>query len=201
MQPQTELANAEGAASANSAGGSARGSNERDLIETFNLRQVGEGLAKNSYAAGSSAGQTIEVETDRQRREPYEDPMVDKDYVDAKAEATRAQNDARFSQVMSRLETLSMKLETATLHMPTTSSMFGTAAASVIAIIGLGVAILAFGGDRFDGGMGAASITMDQAISARETANRNAERLDDVDKKLDVLIDLMRVDRGRENPS
>ena len=61
-----------------------------------------------------------------------------KDYVDLKIEASLAKIEARLSV------------------MPTTGAMLMTAFTSSVAIVGLILAVLSFGGDRFDSGIGLA---------------------------------------------
>lgn len=101
-------------------------------------------------------------------------------YVDLKADVTRAQNDARFAEVLARLD-----------KMPSVWAMGGMFVASTFAVIGALLAFLAYGGDRFDGGMSAASVSLQQAEEARKLAKETNTRMDDLDKKLGTLIDLM----------
>ena len=131
------------------------------------------------------------------------DAMVDKDYIDAKADAVRAQNDARFAEVMSHLDAAAARVDAATAHIPTTATMIGTAAATGIAVVGLIIGILAFGGDRFDGGIGYSAVSIQQAVGAQRLAAENAVQLEkseaknekrfrELGEKLDVLTDLLR---------
>lgn len=115
-----------------------------------------------------------------------------KDYVDAKTDATRFQNDARFAEVIARLD----KVPSLWQLIATVGSVGLTV---LVALVGTFLAVVQFGGDRFDGGMSAASVSVNQAIEARDTAQKNAERInqmdqkvDDVDRKLDVLINILK---------
>lgn len=120
-----------------------------------------------------------------------EAPMVDKDYVDAKVGEMRAQNDARFAEVISKLDVASVKMTAASEHMPTTSGMIASAAGAVVATVGLIVAIWAFAGDRFDGGMSAASVSVQQAVEAQNLATENAAKMKEIQGDLDTIIKLL----------
>lgn len=88
---------------------------------------------------GGNGGSSVDEETQR--------------YIDAKTEATRAQNDARFSEVINNIARLSDKID----GMPSAKSQIVSTVATGFAIfLGL-IAILAFAGDRFDGGMSAST--------------------------------------------
>ena len=131
----------------------------------------------------------------REAAGPEERWIADRAYVDAKAEATRAQNDARFAEILARLD-----------RMPSNWSMAGMIAAATATIFGGLLAVLAFGGDRFDGGVQAASASIRQAIeasieaedakkTAEESARRaeeNARKMDKIQRDLDTLIELVR---------
>lgn len=109
-------------------------------------------------------------------------------YVDLKTEATRAQNDTRFVEVLTRLD-----------KMPSIWSVGVMFVVSVVSIVGAVLAFLTFGGDRFDGGVGYAANSVQQAVEAREISQDNAARMDEldtkveaVDRKLDVIIEIIR---------
>jgi hypothetical protein len=82
-----------------------------------------------------------------------------KNYLDAKVDAVRAQNDARFAEVLSKI---------GALHPATWQQNVAIA----VGAVGLGLAALALAGDRFDGGLAASSlldkVTAEQAV--RDTA-------------------------------
>lgn len=90
-----------------------------------------------------------------------------KDYVDAKDEAVE-------TRLMAKLEQLSTK-----------STIWG-AAATVVAII---LAVLAFGGDRFDSGMNVSAIVKQVQDSQHATDQRQDAKLQQIDEKLDKLLD------------
>lgn len=106
-----------------------------------------------------------------------------KEYVDARTDAVRAENNARFSQVISRLDNL-----------PTKWTTIGVGASVLLGVI----AVLAFAGDRFDGGIAASSISVQQAVEAQrisveaqELAKENAEQVRQLNGKIDTLIDVL----------
>lgn len=100
---------------------------------------------------------------------------MDRAYVDARIEATRVQNDARCAEILARLD-----------RRPSTGAVACMFAAATATIIGVSLAALAFGGDRFDGGVQAASTSIRQAIEAsieaedaKKTAEENARRAEE----------------------
>jgi len=94
---------------------------------------------------GPGGGPTVDAET--------------KNYLDAKMDSVRAQNDARFAEVLSRLDGIK--------DLPKFWPLVAAIAVASITIIGISVTILSYASDRFDGGLGASSlvdaITKDQA--------------------------------------
>jgi hypothetical protein len=134
------------------------------------LHSDGETAEGVSYGSGDGGG----MDADQER------------YINAKVDAVRAQNDARFAEVLTRLE-----------HLPSTASLAWIIAGAVVTTVGLILGILAFGGDRFDGGVQVSSASVQQAIDAREIAEQNAEQVEALNGKLDTLLELMR-DRVNE---
>lgn len=106
-----------------------------------------------------------------------------KTYIDAKTEATRAQNDARFADVRADIATLISKVDAA----PTKQTLWSAVGVTV----GVLLAAFAIAGDRFDGGVGLASLSVQQAEDAKRISAGNSERMDEIDQKLDVLIRLI----------
>jgi hypothetical protein len=72
------------------------------------------------------------------------------------------------------------------------SNVWGATAALsglIVALAGLIIGLLAFGGDRFDGGMSASSIADNIQTAQRQTDVQQDRRLQQIDDKLDVLIE------------
>ena len=70
-----------------------------------------------------------------------------REYIDAQDEKTRAQNDARFAEVIARLE-----------QMPRFWPLVVAGIAGLAGSIGLVFAVLAYAGDRFDGGISVSGV-------------------------------------------
>lgn len=99
-------------------------------------------------------------------------------YVDAKMDVVKAQNDASFATVLSRIDIISAEI--ANLKPVTIWQMFGVAFTVIVALVGI-FGIMA---DRFDGGIAASSL-----VSGFETTQK--ARDDAQDAKLDKAIDLL----------
>lgn len=76
--------------------------------------------------------------------------------------------------------------------------IIGTAAGGVFAVLGVMIGVLAYGGDRFDGGIQGASLTVQQSEEARALAKQNGEQIGRLtesiskrDGQIDALITLM----------
>ena len=89
-----------------------------------------------------------------------------KDYVDAR-------DDAMESRVNAKLGAL-----------PTKGTVWG-AVATAVAIV---LAVLAFGGDRFDSGMSAGTIVQAQRAEQQKTDQSQDAKLELMNQKLDILI-------------
>lgn len=100
------------------------------------------------------------------------EPTVNmKDYVDARDAELEA-------KLLSKLGTLATSNEVR-------NNIWG----AVVTIIVMVLAILAFGGDRFDGGIAADSM-MDAAKEEQQVVDRRQDqKLNDMDRKLDVLLE------------
>lgn len=98
-------------------------------------------------------------------------------YIDAKTEATRAQNDARFAEVMSKLESIDR-----------TTAKSWTIYASAGALFLGALAVWAIMGDRFDGGVQVASVTSDQAARTEILAKNNAESIAELTKNTNAIL-------------
>jgi hypothetical protein len=103
------------------------------------------------------------------------DPST-KDYIDAHDEKTRAQNDARFAEVLAKLDGIK--------DLPKFWPLVAAISIAAITIIGICVAVLSYASDRFDGGLGASSLI--SAIQAGQ-AERDASQ----DAKLDTILSIL----------
>lgn len=105
-----------------------------------------------------------------------------KDYVDARTDAVRAQNDARFAEVLAEMKGVSAKLDHIERNAISWKGVWGAAAATTVAVASIVLAVLSISGDRFDGGMSAQGIVSN--VMSRQDA-RDAEQ----DKKLDAILE------------
>lgn len=97
-----------------------------------------------------------------------------KNYVDAKMESVKAQNDARFSEVISRLDSM---------H-PATWWQNGLLLAAAIGFV---FAILAYSSDRFDSGVASMGAVEEAIDLQRETNAAQDVRLDKIISTLETL--------------
>ena len=89
--------------------------------------------------------------------------------------------DSAVSRLEGKIEALSSKLD----HMPSTGAMLLTAGGTVVSILTLGLAILAFAGDRFDGGIGLAD-QRQQQLERDRMQDETLKRLDAIMTRLDA---------------
>lgn len=95
------------------------------------------------------------------------------DVVDAKIAAAEARTDTKFAQLRADLS-----------HFATKATVWGAVGTAIISILGVLLAVLAFGGDRFDAGVGLADVR--QAQVTRD--ERQDEAVQQINAKLDTLI-------------
>jgi hypothetical protein len=99
------------------------------------------------------------------------DPKVSmKDYVDAR-------DDAIESRLSAQLDKL-----------PTAASMRNNIWGAALTVLGILLAILAFGGDRFEAGMSVSPQIVAGQQAQRKTDDSQDARLEMMDRKLDILI-------------
>ena len=89
---------------------------------------------------------------------------------------TREELDAKLSATESRIEASLARMEANTSHLPSTGQLWLSAASAVVATVGLLLGIVAFGGDRFDGGVTLGLSAIEQKIGVTEIAKENAEQ-------------------------
>ena len=118
-------------------------------------------------SGGNGGGTTVTPETQR--------------YVDARTEATRAQNDAKFAEVIAKIDGFPKPLT------------WQQAAAVVATGIGIVLAILAFAGDRFDGGM---AVTTD-AATTKEIVSQNSKNIEALTESVDKMISAQAIENQK----
>ena len=114
--------------------------------------------------------------------------MATKDYIDAKLETARAERREDMARIEGQLGVLMAEVTSR----PTTGTVLFATFTSAITIIGIVVAVLAYGGDRFDGGVQMTGAVVEDVVENREAVQSNAEAIEAVDDKLDLLLDVLR---------
>ncbi|WP_218967774.1 hypothetical protein [Puniceibacterium antarcticum] len=94
-----------------------------------------------------------------------------KNYLDRSVDAVKAQNDARFAEVIAKLDAMN----------PVT---WWQNALLLLAGIGSVIALLSFGSGRFDSGVGSMGAVIDSINAQREVNNAQDQRLERI---LDIL--------------
>lgn len=108
-----------------------------------------------------------------------------KDYLDAKIETVRAQNDARFAELRSDISSLITKID----HLPTPLTFWQFVVglgSAVVAALGIVLAVLAYGSDRFDSGVSAMGAIEEALDAQRETNAMQDVRLDRILQALEA---------------
>jgi hypothetical protein len=116
------------------------------------------------------------------------------DYVDAQDEKTRAQNDARFAEVRSGLNDVLAQLKILSDKVDDKPSLKWIIGVAFVGFLGV-VSVLAFGGDRFDGGVQVQSALSERAIASARLAEENARQIGEI---LAVLSQIQNSDRAAD---
>ena len=109
-----------------------------------------------------------------------------KDYVDAQDNQTRAQNEARFAEVLTGIRAVESQVR----DKPGVLWLIGVGAAGFLAVL----ALLAFGGDRFDGGFNAGNAV---SVFLEAQTARDADQ----DARLDRILTTLETLSDQSNPA
>ena len=121
---------------------------------------------------GSGGGPTVDSET--------------KNYLDAKMDSVKAQNDARFSEVLSGIGRVDDRVSH--IASPMTWQQAALTMGSVgLVLIGIVFAALSYASDRFDGGISASGLLDEFAQSQTDRDVGQDAKLDKILGKLDAL--------------
>ena len=101
-------------------------------------------------------------------------------YIDRSMDAVRAQNDARFSDVLSEVRAINVKLD----HVPTTRAMIGSIIGGIVAAVTIGIGVMALFGASFNSGFSLSNI---RATEERIDREQN-ERIDGILTRMDAFI-------------
>ncbi len=154
-----------------------------NVVDLTGLNRALDELAKLSSSQQLAKSPTTDYVDSRTTEQAPRDRPMDREYTDAKMETVRAQNDARFAEVMAKLEIMSRTSITK-------RELWAATGTSIAAILGVILAVLAFAGDRFDAGIGFSSQVAEQAaIDASQDAKFDLviDKLDNVADRLEGL--------------
>ncbi len=109
-----------------------------------------------------------------------------KDYIDSKVEVVKAQNDARFVEVLAGINSVGERVSH--LREPTTWQQLALTMGSVgLVLLGVVFAVLGYASDRFDGGLSASSVKDELAVEQLKRDATQDARLDKILSKLDAM--------------
>lgn len=101
------------------------------------------------------------------------------DLVDAKIAAAEARTDTKFAEVLGELKAMRSDMS----HMPSTWAMVGTMGGFAVVVVTVILAVMAYGGDRFDGGVAfgqgsaEAKVALDKVTSDNAAQTKQIEQL------------------------
>lgn len=101
------------------------------------------------------------------------------DIIDAKIAAAEARTDTKFAEVLGELKAMRSDMS----HMPSTWAMVGTMGGFAVVIVTVILAVMAYGGDRFDGGVAfgqgsaEAKVALDKVTSENAAQTKQIEQL------------------------
>ena len=125
----------------------------------------------------------------------FVDPVI-KHYIDSRDEVTRAQNDARFAEILAKLD----RAATAEGLRNLTVTMAIAIVATGTGIIGIMIALFAFGADRFGGGTPAASLIYEQSDEAKRRDLENERNIKEIRDDIKMLIETVGERNGADAP-
>jgi hypothetical protein len=112
-----------------------------------------------------------------------------REYVDARIAEVTATNEAIHAGTQAGLRTLSAEvhsLNERTAALPKMWQLIVTIVGATAAAISIVLAVLAFGGDRFDAGVSLSATSIEQATTANNLAAEAARKLGELDQKMDA---------------
>lgn len=106
--------------------------------------------------------------------------FTSKDYIDRSMDAVRAQNDARFAEVLAQIGGIGTRLDAIERSQFSPWHVWGAALTGFLGVL----AILAFGGDQF----GLGSSLADQRLEQLERDKAQTEKIDAVLNRVDAFL-------------
>lgn len=129
-----------------------------------NSDQTDVQIESSTFGGGSGGGPPVDSET--------------KNYLDAKVETVSAQNDARFAQILARLDAM---------NPATWQQNAGVVFGGLFVGIGLVFGILAFASDRFDSGVNSMGRIAERLEAQEKIDGQQNERLDRIISTLEGI--------------
>ncbi|SDA40376.1 hypothetical protein [Mesorhizobium qingshengii] len=116
---------------------------------------------------------------------------VTREELDAKLDRSEARIETVETRINASLDRLSGEIHSLRAEVgakPGLLQLVSVGVASAVTIIGTILAVLAFGGDRFDGGVQVSSISVQQAQDAKQKSDETAKKVDDFITKVDAVL-------------
>lgn len=122
---------------------------------------------------------------------PESTPATSTDMTREEMDAKLQAAEARIEATEHRIDAALTRMEARISHLPSTWAMIGTTFTASVAIVGLILGVLAFGGDRFDGGVQLASTSAETAARAVLTSEQNARQIESLTQRVDQLLNAL----------
>lgn len=135
----------------------------RPVESTSTTSQESAGIGAQSRSGGSGGGGKMGVDM--------------RDYVDARTAEVRAENTLAIGKVESRVDILTTHLDSQFNALSARITTKWTTWGAALTVLGVILAALAFGGDRFDGGVQLATGSLEQLTTVKTIAQENAEQI------------------------
>lgn len=122
---------------------------------------------------------------------PYADatsgpsPLVTFDVVRGMIQDSETKMASKIESIETTINSRLEKLD----HLPSNVSLFFTAAGAALTVFLAVIAILAWGGDRFDGGVQMSQDSAAEIVGMRELTDQNSRAIQDIAVQLDMLLD------------
>ncbi|WP_416799533.1 hypothetical protein [Ciceribacter azotifigens] len=140
-----------------------------------------ESLMEEASEAAKSIAGSLEPLKDGDGGGTYSDmSTIGREEHDAKLAATEARIDATLARLDAKLS-----------HLPTTAQMWIAAASSVLAVAGVIAAFLAFGSDRFNGGLSVGIATVDRKLGIEQVINENAAQTKQIEELSSQIMQVL----------
>lgn len=149
-------------------------------VVSLDSRREDQESKATAYGGGDGGGgEKVDAETQR--------------YVDKSMDSVKAQNDARFADVMATLRSIQE-------NTISWKGVWGAAGATTVAVAGVVLAALAIGGDRFDGGM-AAGVVLEESRQNAERITKMIEAAEIRDGQINAIVTAIEAQNAKSENS